>query len=45
MAGYFEEMGFRELGDGELPNHLLDMARFLVDFGLYEDNFTGEWPR
>ncbi|XP_063394625.1 E3 ubiquitin-protein ligase RNF181-like [Cydia fagiglandana] len=45
MAGYFEEMGWRELGEGEEPNHLLHMARFLVDFGLYEDNFTGEWPR
>ncbi|KAI8420930.1 hypothetical protein MSG28_008088 [Choristoneura fumiferana] len=45
MAGYFEEMGWRELADGEQPDHLLHMARFLVDFGLYEDNFSGEWPR
>ncbi|XP_026731392.1 E3 ubiquitin-protein ligase RNF181-like [Trichoplusia ni] len=45
MAGYFEEMGWAELEDGQQPNHLLDMARFLIDFGLYEDNFTGEWPR
>ncbi|XP_075975981.1 E3 ubiquitin-protein ligase RNF181 [Anticarsia gemmatalis] len=45
MAGYFEEMGWAELQDGEQPNHLLHMARFLMDFGLYEDNFSGEWPR
>ncbi|RVE47580.1 hypothetical protein evm_007778 [Chilo suppressalis] len=45
MAGYFEEMGWRELGEGEQPDHLLHMARFLMDFGMYEDNFTGEWPR
>lgn len=45
MAGYFEEMGWRELQDGESPDHLLHMARFLIDFGMYEDNFTGEWPR
>ncbi|KAJ0177780.1 hypothetical protein K1T71_006653 [Dendrolimus kikuchii] len=45
MAGYFEEMGWRELQDGEQPNHLLHMARFLLDFGLYEDNFSGEWPK
>ncbi|CAG9787247.1 unnamed protein product [Diatraea saccharalis] len=45
MAGYFEEMGWRELDEGEQPDHLLHMARFLMDFGMYEDNFTGEWPR
>ncbi|KAJ2947466.1 hypothetical protein O0L34_g17251 [Tuta absoluta] len=45
MAGYFEEMGWQELQDGEQPNHYLHMARFLMDFGMYEDNFTGEWPR
>ncbi|XP_026759632.1 E3 ubiquitin-protein ligase RNF181 [Galleria mellonella] len=45
MAGYFEEMGWTELADGEQPNHLLHMARFLIDFGMYEDNFSGEWPR
>ncbi|XP_013193973.1 E3 ubiquitin-protein ligase RNF181 [Amyelois transitella] len=45
MAGYFEEMGWRELAEGEQPNHLLHMARFLIDFGMYEDNFSGEWPR
>ncbi|XP_049870864.1 E3 ubiquitin-protein ligase RNF181 [Pectinophora gossypiella] len=45
MAGYFEEMGWRELEDGEQPNHLLHMARFLLDFGMYDDNFSGEWPR
>ncbi|XP_053605809.1 E3 ubiquitin-protein ligase RNF181 [Plodia interpunctella] len=45
MAGYFEEMGWRELAEGEQPNHLLHMARFLIDFGMYDDNFSGEWPR
>ncbi|CAH2085508.1 unnamed protein product [Euphydryas editha] len=45
MADYYQEMGWRELEDGEQPNHLLHMARFLIDCGLYEDNFTGEWPR
>lgn len=45
MAGYFEEMGWRELQDGESPDHLLHMARFMLDFGLHDDNFTGEWPR
>ncbi|KOB73489.1 Uncharacterized protein OBRU01_11053 [Operophtera brumata] len=45
MAGYFEEMGWRELQDGESPDHLLHMARFLLDSGVYDDNFSGEWPR
>ncbi|XP_072929206.1 E3 ubiquitin-protein ligase RNF181 [Epargyreus clarus] len=45
MADYFHEMGWRELGEGETPNHLLHMARFLIDFGIYEDQFTGQWPR
>lgn len=45
MTDYFQEMGWRELEDGEQPNHLLHMARFLIDFGMYDDNFTGEWPR
>ncbi|XP_041988884.1 E3 ubiquitin-protein ligase RNF181 [Aricia agestis] len=44
MADYFQEMGWNELGEGEQPNHLLHMARFLIDFGIYGDNFTGEWP-
>ncbi|XP_028175954.1 E3 ubiquitin-protein ligase RNF181-like [Ostrinia furnacalis] len=45
MAGYFEEMGWRELQDGEQPNHLLHMARFMLDIGLHEDGFSGQWPR
>lgn len=45
MAGYFEEMGWRELQEGEQPNHLLHMARFLLDVGVYDDDFSGEWPR
>lgn len=45
MAGYFEEMGWRELREGEQPNHLLHMARFLMDIGVYDEDFSGEWPR
>ncbi|CAH0673958.1 unnamed protein product [Spodoptera exigua] len=45
MAGYFEEMGWAELQDGQQPNHLLDMARFLIDFGFYNEDIIGEWPR
>ncbi|XP_037302793.1 E3 ubiquitin-protein ligase RNF181-like [Manduca sexta] len=45
MAGYFEEMGWRELQDGEQPNHLLHMARFLLDFGFHGENANGEWPK
>lgn len=45
MAGYFEEMGWRELEEGEQPNHLLHMARFLLDFGFHDDNFSGQWPK
>ncbi|XP_039750822.1 E3 ubiquitin-protein ligase RNF181 [Pararge aegeria] len=45
MADYFQEMGWRELQDGEQPNHLLHMARFLIDFGVYGDDYSGEWPR
>lgn len=45
MAGYFEEMGWRELAEGETPNHQLHLARLLIDFGIFDDNFTGEWPR
>ncbi|XP_028030181.1 E3 ubiquitin-protein ligase RNF181-like [Bombyx mandarina] len=43
MAGYFEEMGWRELGDGEQPNHLLHFARFLIDSGL-DRSGAAEWP-
>lgn len=45
MAGYFEEMGWAELQEGQQPNHLLDMARFLIDFGFYNEDMIGEWPR
>ncbi|XP_026330304.1 E3 ubiquitin-protein ligase RNF181 [Hyposmocoma kahamanoa] len=45
MAGYFEEMGWSELRDGEQPNHLLHMARFLLDVGVYDEDFSGQWPR
>lgn len=45
MAGYFEEMGWTELQEGEQPNHLLHMARLMLDFGIYDDNMSGNWPR
>ncbi|XP_026485336.2 E3 ubiquitin-protein ligase RNF181 [Vanessa tameamea] len=45
MADYYHELGWRELGDGEQPNHLLHMARFLIDYGLYEVTFAEQWPR
>lgn len=32
MAGYFEEMGWEPLKDGEAPNNYLDMVRFLLEF-------------
>ncbi|XP_029173735.1 E3 ubiquitin-protein ligase RNF181-like [Nylanderia fulva] len=36
MSDYFEEMGWTPLGDGETPNHLIQMARFLRDYGMWE---------
>lgn len=32
MAGYFEEMGWEPLRDGETPNNFLQVARFLLEF-------------
>lgn len=45
MAGYFEEMGWRELEDGEQPDHLLHMARFIFEFGFNEDFNMRDWPK
>lgn len=36
MSDYFEEMGWTPLGEGETPNHLMQMARLLRDFGMWE---------
>lgn len=36
MSDYFAEMGWTPLGDGETPNHLIQMARFLRDFGMWD---------
>nr|XP_012221571.1 PREDICTED: E3 ubiquitin-protein ligase RNF181 [Linepithema humile] len=36
MAGYFEEMGWRPLDDGETPNLMIQMVRFLRDFGTWD---------
>lgn len=37
MADYFDEMGWRPLGEGEQPNHLLHMARLLRDYNMFEE--------
>ncbi|XP_062606410.1 E3 ubiquitin-protein ligase RNF181-like [Saccostrea cucullata] len=49
MASYFDEHDCEPLKDGEQPNHLLHMARLLLDSGLaaewnveYEAAFGGE---
>ncbi|KAL4711416.1 hypothetical protein ACJJTC_016170 [Scirpophaga incertulas] len=44
MAEYFEELGWGEYVEGEHPNHLLHMARILVDYGVVSAMETGEWP-
>lgn len=36
MSDYFEEMGWTPLGEGEAPNHLIQMARLLRDFGMWD---------
>ncbi|XP_015127884.1 E3 ubiquitin-protein ligase RNF181 [Diachasma alloeum] len=36
MSDYFEEMGWTPLRDGETPNVLLQMARFLRDVGMWD---------
>lgn len=36
MSDYFSEMGWTPLSDGEAPNHLIQMARFLRDFGMWD---------
>lgn len=36
MAGYFEEMGWEPLREGETPNNLLDIVRFLLEFQYIE---------
>ncbi|XP_014217227.1 E3 ubiquitin-protein ligase RNF181 [Copidosoma floridanum] len=43
MAGYFEEMGWTPLGNAEAPNHLIQMARFLRDSGMWD--LLGEQER
>lgn len=37
MADYFDEMGWKPLGEGETPNQLLHMARLFRDFGMFEE--------
>lgn len=36
MADYFDEMGWKPLGEGETPNQFLHLARLLRDFGMFE---------
>lgn len=36
MSDYFTEMGWTPLSDGETPNHLIQMARFLRDSGMWD---------
>lgn len=36
MSDYFSEMGWTPLSDGEAPNPLIQMARFLRDFGMWD---------
>lgn len=36
MSDYFTEMGWTPLGDGEAPNHLIQMARLLRDLGMWD---------
>ncbi|EFN75399.1 E3 ubiquitin-protein ligase RNF181 [Harpegnathos saltator] len=36
MSDYFEEMGWTPLAHGEAPNHLIQMARFLRDLGMWD---------
>lgn len=43
MADYFDEMGWRPLGEGEQPNHFLHLARLLRDYNMYEE--LGETTR
>lgn len=43
MADYFQEMGWTPLGESEAPNHLMQMARFLRDSGMWE--LLGEHER
>jgi len=37
MASYFDEHNCTPLGEGESPNHMLHMARLLIDTGLGVD--------
>ncbi|XP_066581916.1 E3 ubiquitin-protein ligase RNF181 [Prorops nasuta] len=36
MSDYFDEMGWTPLGEGETPNHFLQMARLLRDCGMWD---------
>ncbi|XP_043265146.1 E3 ubiquitin-protein ligase RNF181-like isoform X2 [Colletes gigas] len=36
MADYFDEMGWTPLRDGEAPSYLIQIARLLRDFGMWD---------
>lgn len=42
MADYFQELNCTPLGEGETPNFLLQMARLLQDFGMWEELGTNK---
>ena len=35
MASYFDEHDCRPLGEGEQPDHMMHMARLLIDTGYW----------
>ena len=37
MSNYFEEHDCRPLGQGEQPDHLMHIARLLIDTGMYDE--------
>lgn len=36
MADYFDELNCRPLEEGETPDHLLQLARLLRDYGMFD---------
>ncbi|KAK2169853.1 hypothetical protein LSH36_6g02054 [Paralvinella palmiformis] len=47
MASYFDEHDCQPLGDGQQPNHMLHLARLIIDGGHFSDEelafaFNGE---
>jgi hypothetical protein len=40
MASYFDEHSCEPLGQGEGPNHMMHIARLLIDTGAWNDVCT-----